>query len=92
MAFRKAVRTLLLGAAQSTQADESAPASLLVCLPKEILVYIIALAAAPCTCWLPARLSQTEEDQRFMERRERRNRIVVTDEDEDEEDEEMSEL
>lgn len=90
VAFRRAVRTLLLGAAQSTPTDESTQAApLLACLPKEIVVQIVAFAAVPRACWLPPRLSQPDEDARFFERRERRNRIVVTDAEDEEEDEEM---
>lgn len=90
VAFRRAVRTLLLGAAQSTPTDESTQAApLLACIPKEIVVQIIALAAAPRACWLPARLSQAAEDERFFAKRERRNRIMVTDDEDDDDDEEM---
>ena len=84
-AFRRAVRTLLLGAAQSTPTDESAPAApLLACLPKELLVHIVALAAMPRTCWLPARLSQQGEDALYIGRRELRDRPMLTDDEDDE--------
>ena len=90
VAFRRAVRTLLLGAAQSTPTDEAAPAlPILFCLPKEVLVHIISLAAVPSTCWLPARLSREEEDVRFFERREMRDRMPLSDSDEDDGDSEM---
>jgi len=70
VAFRRAARVLLLGASQEpTPTDESALAAPLPCLPKEIVVQIIALAAMPRTCWLPARLSQEEEDNRSEQRR-----------------------
>ena len=86
IAFRRAVRTLLLGAAQSTLTDESvASRPLLTCLPKEVVLLIIAHAAMPRTCWLPARLSQEDEDARFVTQRFLRNRTVLTDE-EDEDD------
>ena len=70
VAFRRAVRTLLLGAAQSTPTDESALSRpLLPCLPKEVVQLIIAYAAMPRTCWLPPRLSEQDEHARFIWRR-----------------------
>jgi hypothetical protein len=84
VAFRRAARTLLLGASQSTPTEEAAP--LLACLPKDVVVHIIALAAMPRTCWLPARLSQEDEDFRFGPRRELRDRITLTDDDDDDDD------
>ena len=86
ISFRRAVRTLLLGAAQSTPTDESAPfRPLLTCLPKEVLLLIVAHAAAPRTCWLPARLSREGEHARYLRRRNLRDRAALT-EDEDEDD------
>ena len=79
IAFRRAVCTLLLGAAQSTHTDDSAPSRpLLTCLPKEVVLLIIAHAAMPRTCWLPARLSPEDEDARYMAQRFLRDRTLLT--------------
>ena len=86
VAFRRAVRVLLLGAAQSTPTDDSSPfRPLLTCLPKEVVLLIVAHAAVPRTCWLPARLSQEDEDARYLARRNLRDRAALT-EDEEEDD------
>jgi hypothetical protein len=58
-AFRRATRALLLCAAAQPPGAEEPPN--LASLPRELVLHIVALAAAPQSAWLPARLDETQE-------------------------------
>ena len=59
LAFRRATRALLLCAAALPPGAEEPPN--LASLPRELVLHIIALAAAPQSAWLPARLDEAKE-------------------------------